>query len=42
MGGDDGGEDGVEMSEKLGEVCRYSEKAFRDDGLSLCRSCVYR
>ena len=25
-GGDDGGEEGVKMSEKIGEVWRYSEK----------------
>ena len=39
-GGDDGGEEGVDMSEKLGEVWRYREKAFHDDILSQRRCCV--
>ena len=34
IGGDDGGEKGVEILEKLGEVWRYKENAFHDDILS--------
>ena len=40
MGGEEGGEDGVEMSEKSGEVCRYSEKFCCDDVLSQHRYCM--
>ena len=39
IGDDDGGEERVEMSEKLGEVCRYKENAFHDNVLSQHQSC---
>ena len=39
-GGDDGGEEGVDMSGEFGEVWRYRENVFHDDVLSQCRSCV--
>ena len=39
-GGEEGDEEGVEMSEKFGEVWWYREKVFQDDVLSLCQSCM--
>ena len=40
MGGEEGDEDGVEMSEKSEEVHRYSEKFCCDDVLSQRWYCV--
>ena len=39
IGGDDGGEEGVEMLEKLGEVWWYKENVFRNNVLSQRQSC---